>query len=77
MFGESIVLSHGVQQVFLQRCSENEKVEILATPNPSDGQFNSSNGMSVYSEEHTVESNSNGLVTLIIGEGVTSNVYRN
>ena len=39
MFGESIVLSHGVQQVFLQRCSENEKVEILATPNPSDGQF--------------------------------------
>jgi len=39
MFGESIVLSHGVQQVFLQKCSENEKVEILATPNPSDGQF--------------------------------------
>ena len=39
MFGESIVLSHGVQQVFLQRCSENEKVEILATPNPSDGKF--------------------------------------
>ena len=39
VFGESIVLSHGVQQVFLQRCSENEKVEILATPNPSDGQF--------------------------------------
>ena len=26
VFGESIVLSHGVQQVFLQRCSENEKV---------------------------------------------------
>ena len=39
VFGESIILSHGVQQVFLQRCSENEKVEILATPNPSDGQF--------------------------------------
>jgi hypothetical protein len=39
LFGESIVLSHGVQQVFLQRCSENEKVEILATPNPSDGKF--------------------------------------
>ena len=39
MFGESIVLSHGVQQVFLQPCGENEKVEILATPNPSDGQF--------------------------------------
>ena len=39
MFGESILLSHGVQQVFLQPCGENEKVEILATPNPSDGQF--------------------------------------
>jgi hypothetical protein len=39
LFGESIVLSHGVQQVFLQRCSENEKVEILATPNPSDGKI--------------------------------------
>ena len=39
MFGESIFLSHGVQQVFLQPCGENEKVEILATPNPSDGQF--------------------------------------
>ena len=37
--------------------------------------FNSSNGMSVYSEEHTVESNSNGLVTLIIGEGVTSDIF--
>ena len=37
--------------------------------------FNSSNGMSVYSEEHSVESNSNGLVTLIIGEGVTSDVF--
>ena len=39
MFGESIILSHGVQQVFLQSCSENEKVKILATPNPSEGQF--------------------------------------
>ena len=39
MFGESILLSHGVQQVFLQPCGDNEKVEILATPNPSDGQF--------------------------------------
>tara|TARA_B100001142_G_C14178445_1_gene595148 strand:+ start:115 stop:600 length:486 start_codon:yes stop_codon:yes gene_type:complete len=39
MFGESIILSHGVQQVFLQTCGENEKVEILATPNPSDGKF--------------------------------------
>ena len=37
--------------------------------------FNSSNGMSVYSEEHSVETNSNGLVTLIIGEGVTSDVF--
>ena len=37
--------------------------------------FNSSNGMSVYSEEHTVESNSNGLVTLIIGEGFTTDVF--
>lgn len=32
------VLSHGVQQVFLQSCSESENVEILATPNPSNGQ---------------------------------------
>ena len=39
MFVESILLSHGVQQVFLQPCGENEKVKILATPNPSDGQF--------------------------------------
>ena len=39
VFGVSIVLSHRVQQVFLQPCGENEKVEILATPNPSDGQF--------------------------------------
>lgn len=37
--------------------------------------FNSSNGMSIYSEEHRVESNSNGLVTLIIGEGVTTDVF--
>ncbi|MDA9018861.1 hypothetical protein N9I49_01805, partial [Flavobacteriaceae bacterium] len=34
----SKVLSHGVQQVFLQRCNENSRVEILATPNPSNGQ---------------------------------------
>ena len=32
------VLSHGVQQVFLQKCNENSGVEILATPNPSNGQ---------------------------------------
>ena len=31
-------LSHGVQQVFLQKCNENSRVEILATPNPSNGQ---------------------------------------
>ncbi|MDB9827854.1 T9SS type A sorting domain-containing protein, partial [Flavobacteriaceae bacterium] len=31
-------LSHGVQQVFLQKCNENSGVEILATPNPSNGQ---------------------------------------
>ena len=37
--------------------------------------FNSSNGMSIYSEEHIVESNSNGLVTLIIGEGVTTDIF--
>ncbi|MDA9018868.1 hypothetical protein N9I49_01845, partial [Flavobacteriaceae bacterium] len=32
------VLSHGVQQVFLQKCNENSGVEILATPNPTNGQ---------------------------------------
>ena len=37
--------------------------------------FNSSSGISVYSEEHSAESNSNGLVTLIIGEGVSSDVF--
>ena len=37
--------------------------------------FNSSNGIAVYSEEHTVESNDNGLVTLIIGEGTSSDVF--
>jgi len=37
--------------------------------------FNSSNGIAVYSEEHTVESNNNGLVTLIIVEGVSSDVF--
>lgn len=37
--------------------------------------FNSSNGISVYSEEHTVESNSNGLVTLTIGDGVSSDIF--
>ncbi|MEL1237110.1 MAG: hypothetical protein VXA61_10590, partial [Candidatus Neomarinimicrobiota bacterium] len=33
--------------------------------------FNSSNGAEVYSEEHFPTSNSNGLVTVIIGEGLT------
>ena len=37
--------------------------------------FNSSNGIPVYSEEHSVESNDNGLVTLIIGEGTSSDVF--
>ncbi|MDA9866053.1 DUF1566 domain-containing protein [Flavobacteriaceae bacterium] len=37
--------------------------------------FNSSNGIPVYSEEHSVESNNNGLVTLIIGDGVSSDVF--
>ena len=35
--------------------------------------FNSSNGAEVYSEEHFPTSNSNGLVTVIIGEGLTGN----
>ena len=38
VLNDSKVLSHGVQQVFLQRCNENSRVEILATPNPSNGQ---------------------------------------
>ena len=37
--------------------------------------FNSNNGIAVYSEEHTVESNNNGLVTLIIGDGFSSDVF--
>ena len=37
--------------------------------------FNSSNGIPVYSEEHSVESNNNGLVTLIIGDGLSSDVF--
>ena len=37
--------------------------------------FNSANGASVYSEEHTVLSNDNGLITLTIGEGTTSDVF--
>ena len=37
LFGENIILSHGVQQVFLQTCNKSTKVEIIATPNPSNG----------------------------------------
>ncbi|MDB4093151.1 hypothetical protein N9543_02360, partial [Flavobacteriaceae bacterium] len=36
---------------------------------------NSSNGTEVYSEEHFPTSNSNGLVTLIIGEGLTGDNF--
>ena len=38
VLNDTKVLSHGVQQVFLQKCNENSGVEILATPNPSNGQ---------------------------------------
>ena len=37
--------------------------------------INSSNGIEVYSEEHFPTSNSNGLVTLIIGEGLTNDNF--
>ena len=37
--------------------------------------FNSANGASVYSEEHTALSNDNGLITLTIGEGTTRDVF--
>ena len=36
---------------------------------------NSTNGIAVYSEEHFPTSNSNGLVTLIIGEGLTGDNF--
>ena len=36
-FTDPIILSHGVQQVFLQSCNEANLVEIIATPNPSNG----------------------------------------
>jgi hypothetical protein len=39
--------------------------------------FNSSNGAEVYSEEHFPTSNSNGLVTVIIGEGLTGDNISN
>ena len=38
VLNDTKVLSHGVQQVFLQKCNENSGVEILATPNPTNGQ---------------------------------------
>ena len=37
LFGENVVLSHGVQQVFIQNCDKSTTVEIIATPNPSNG----------------------------------------
>jgi hypothetical protein len=37
LFGDPIVLSHGVQQVFIQTCDQSTKVEIIATPNPTSG----------------------------------------
>ena len=37
LFGDPIVLSHGVQQVFIQTCNNSTKVEIIVTPNPSNG----------------------------------------
>ena len=37
LFGDSIILSHGVQQVFIQTCDQSTKVEILVTPNPTNG----------------------------------------
>ena len=37
LFGENVILSHGVQQVFIQNCDQSIRVEIIATPNPSSG----------------------------------------
>jgi hypothetical protein len=37
LFGENVILSHGVQQVFIQNCDKSTTVEIIATPNPSNG----------------------------------------
>ena len=37
LFGENVILSHGVQQVFIQNCDKSTMVEIIATPNPSNG----------------------------------------
>ena len=36
---------------------------------------NSNNGVSVYTESHTTSSNKNGLVTLLIGEGASSDSF--
>ena len=37
LFGKNVILSHGVQQVFIQNCDDSSRVEIIATPNPSSG----------------------------------------
>lgn len=37
LFGENVILSHGVQQVFVQTCDDSTRVEIIATPNPTSG----------------------------------------
>ena len=37
LFVENVVLSHGVQQVFIENCDQSTKIEIIATPNPSSG----------------------------------------
>ena len=37
LFGENVILSHGVQQIFIQNCDKSTMVEIIATPNPSNG----------------------------------------
>jgi len=37
LFGENVILSHGVQQVFIQNCDKSTTVEIIAAPNPSNG----------------------------------------
>ena len=39
VLNDTKVLSHGVQQIFLQKCNENSGVEILATPNTDEITF--------------------------------------
>lgn len=36
-FTDPVILSHGVQQVYFQSCNEANLVEVIATPNPSNG----------------------------------------